>query len=108
MNPPHRGHQATWGGFYSRNGQTCSSLTGRTSGLPHQLVPVEASMKYYRALRAAGVPVEMHLFGHGRHGSGLGLGDPSLDLWPTLLESWLRSRGVLTPETSAPATAPAA
>src|SRR3982751_5350416 len=37
MNPPHRGHQATWGGFYSRNGQTCSSLTGRTSGLPHQL-----------------------------------------------------------------------
>ena len=34
-----------------------------------ELVPVEASMKYYRALRAAGVPVEMHLFGHGRHGN---------------------------------------
>src|SRR5262249_31273745 len=27
------GHQATWGGSYSRNGQTSSSLTGRTSGL---------------------------------------------------------------------------
>src|SRR5262249_57589041 len=27
------GHQATWGGSYSRNGQTYSSLTGRTSGL---------------------------------------------------------------------------
>src|SRR5207249_4899140 len=31
-------HQATWRGFYtrkdSRNGQTFSSLTGRTSGLP--------------------------------------------------------------------------
>ncbi|MBV9675419.1 MAG: hypothetical protein JO185_03735, partial [Acidobacteriaceae bacterium] len=50
--------------------------------------------------RAAGVPVEMHLFGHGRHGSGLGLGDPSLDLWPTLLESWLRSRGLLTRDAS--------
>jgi len=37
LNPPHRGHQATWGGFYSRNGQTCSRLTGRTSGLPIQL-----------------------------------------------------------------------
>ena len=35
---PYVGHQATWRGFYtpkdSRNGQTCSSLTGRTSGLP--------------------------------------------------------------------------
>ncbi|MBV8707699.1 MAG: alpha/beta hydrolase [Acidobacteriaceae bacterium] len=65
-----------------------------------ELVPVEASVNYYRALRAAGVPVEMHLFGHGRHGSGLGLGDPSLDLWPTLLESWLRSRGLLTRDAS--------
>src|SRR5262249_54491003 len=27
------GHQATWGGSYSWNGQTSSSLTGRTSGL---------------------------------------------------------------------------
>jgi acetyl esterase/lipase len=72
-----------------------------------ELVPVEASMKYYRALRTAGVPVEMHLFGHGRHGSGLGLGDASLDLWPVLLESWLRSRGLLTPDASATATTPA-
>ena len=73
-----------------------------------ELVPVEASIKYYRALRAAGVPVEMHLFGHGRHGSGLGLGNASLDLWPGLLESWLRSRGLLTPEASSTATTPAA
>ncbi|MFL6446750.1 MAG: alpha/beta hydrolase [Bryobacteraceae bacterium] len=47
-----------------------------------ELVPVEARMKYYGALRAAGVPVEMHLFGHGRHGSGLGLGDASLESLP--------------------------
>ena len=32
------GHQATWRGFYSRNGQTSSSLTGRTSGLPIELI----------------------------------------------------------------------
>jgi hypothetical protein len=31
------GHQATWRGFHSRNGQTFSSLTGRTSGLPIEL-----------------------------------------------------------------------
>src|SRR5712691_2644480 len=35
-------HQATWRGFYtrkdSRNGQTFSSLTGRTSGLPVSVI----------------------------------------------------------------------
>lgn len=53
-------------------------------------------MDFYDALVAAGVPVEMHLLEHGRHGSGLGLGSPSLDLWPVLLEQWLRGRGLLT------------
>jgi acetyl esterase/lipase len=61
-----------------------------------ELVPVDASVTFYRALAAAGVPAEMHLFGTGRHGSGLGLGDAALDLWPTLLEAWLRGRGLLT------------
>lgn len=69
-----------------------------------ELVPVDASIKFYRALHVAGVPVEMHLFAHGHHGSGLGLGDPSLDAWPMLLESWLRSRGLLAKE--APVTVP--
>lgn len=61
------------------------------------LVPVDASVTFYRALNAAGVPVEMHIFGTGRHGSGLGLGDPALDAWPGLLEAWLRARGLLPP-----------
>ena len=30
------------------------------------------------------------------NGSGLGLGDAALDLWPMLLETWLRGRGLLT------------
>jgi hypothetical protein len=37
----------------------------------------------------------MHLFAKGRHGSGLGLGDPALDQWSGLLEAWLRGRGLL-------------
>jgi acetyl esterase/lipase len=61
-----------------------------------ELVPVDASVTFYRALAAAGVPAEMHLFRTGRHGSGLGLGDAALDLWPMLLETWLRGRGLLT------------
>ena len=63
-----------------------------------ELVPVDASVTLYRALRTADVPVEMHIFAKGKHGSGLGLGDAALDLWPTLLEAWLRARGLLTPD----------
>jgi acetyl esterase/lipase len=59
------------------------------------VVPVEASVAFYRVMAKAGVPVEMHLFAKGRHGSGLGLGDPALDQWSGLLETWLRGRGLL-------------
>lgn len=68
-------------------------------------MPVEASTTFYQALRKAGVPAEMHIFAKGKHGSGLGLGDAALDLWPTLLETWLRGLGLLTPD---PAVAAAA
>jgi acetyl esterase/lipase len=59
-------------------------------------VDVQASIDYFEALRAAKVPVEFHSFAHGSHGSGLGSGDPALDLWPTLLDAWLRGQGFLS------------
>lgn len=62
-----------------------------------ELVPVDASVTFYRALTKAGVPAEMHIFATGRHGSGLGLGDAALDAWPGLLEAWLRGRSLLPP-----------
>jgi acetyl esterase/lipase len=58
-------------------------------------VDVQASIDYFEALRAAKAPVEFHSFAHGSHGSGLGSGDPALDLWPTLLDAWLRGQGFL-------------
>jgi len=61
-----------------------------------QTVPVEQSLGFYRALVRAGVPSELHIFANGPHGTGLGKGDPALDQWPNLLESWLRARGLLT------------
>jgi acetyl esterase/lipase len=61
-----------------------------------ELVPVDGSVTFYRKLTEAGVPAEMHLFARGKHGSGLGLGDAALDAWPSLLEAWLRARGLLT------------
>jgi acetyl esterase/lipase len=59
-------------------------------------VPVEQALSFYEAELKAGVPVEMHIFETGKHGSGLGKGEPSLDQWPVLLETWLRSHGLLT------------
>ncbi|HZZ17827.1 MAG TPA: alpha/beta hydrolase [Opitutaceae bacterium] len=58
-------------------------------------VSVQAAIDYFGALKSAGVPAEFHCFAHGTHGIGLGSGDPALDLWPVLLESWLRGRHVL-------------
>jgi acetyl esterase/lipase len=59
-------------------------------------VPVKQALSFYEAELDAGVPVEMHIFEKGAHGSGLGRGDASLDQWPALLETWLRGHGLLT------------
>ncbi len=65
-----------------------------------RVVDVDAAIAFQAALHAAGVPEEFHSFAHGPHGSGLGNGDPALDLWPGLLEAWLRGQGLLTPPTA--------
>jgi len=56
LNPLLVVHQATWRGFYSRNGQTCSSLTGRTSGLPVEL-PDDSELNVRPSSRPAIDPV---------------------------------------------------
>jgi acetyl esterase/lipase len=63
-------------------------------------VPVQQALSFYEAELNAGVPVEMHIFETGKHGSGLGKGEPSLDQWPVLLETWLRGHGLLTVDPS--------
>ena len=52
-------------------------------------VPVQNSVEYYLALRKYGIPAEMHIFEHGKHGLGLIIDDPSLSQWEGLLENWL-------------------
>ncbi len=59
-------------------------------------VPVENSIRFFQALRKAGVPAEMHIFEKGAHGLGLAMEDPALSAWPTLLLNWLRARGLLS------------
>jgi acetyl esterase/lipase len=58
-------------------------------------VPVENSVRFYMALRKAGVPAELHIFQNGPHGVGLASTDATLSAWPGLLANWLRDRGML-------------
>lgn len=58
-------------------------------------VPVEQGLRFYEAEVRAGVPAEAHIFENGPHGVGLGKGDPALDQWPALLETWLRGHGLI-------------
>lgn len=58
-------------------------------------VPVENSVRFYMALRKAGVPAELHIFQNGPHGVGLAPTDATLSAWSGLLANWLRERGLL-------------
>lgn len=58
-------------------------------------VPVENSIAFFQALRAHGVPVEMHIFDQGPHGFGLATNDPVLSAWPKLCIAWLKQQGLL-------------
>lgn len=61
------------------------------------VVPTAGSVIFYQALVAHHVPVEMHIFANGAHGTGLGGADPALSHWPELLAEWLRGLGMFDP-----------
>ena len=54
-----------------------------------------SALFYYWALRAAGVPAELHVYPTGGHGYGLRPSEHTVSTWPKRCEDWLRSRGVL-------------
>ncbi len=56
---------------------------------------VQQSLTYYVALKKAGVPVEMHLYAQGGHAFGLRHPELPVGRWPALVETWLRTIGVL-------------
>jgi acetyl esterase/lipase len=56
-------------------------------------VPVSHSLGYAGALMSAGVPAELHVFPHGRHGLGLAAEDPGPDRWTGLCAGWLDRAG---------------
>lgn len=57
-------------------------------------VPIENSLRWVEAARAAKVPVEAHLFTEGGHGFGFRLpAELPGSRWPDLLSIWLRKHG---------------
>ena len=67
--------------------------TGEDAG-----VPVENSLAFYAAMRAAKVPGELHVFQSGPHGVGLAPGNPALEGWKDLLFNWMKQSGFLAVE----------
>lgn len=57
------------------------------------VVPLEHSLLLTRALRESEVPVELHVFPHGRHGLGLAEEYPAVAQWTRLCAVWLRHLG---------------
>jgi acetyl esterase/lipase len=57
---------------------------------------VNDSLAYYIALKNAGVPVEMHLYAQGGHAFGLRRTKQPITDWPMLVETWLRTIGMIS------------
>lgn len=77
-----------------------SSTTSPTFLLQNEDDPVddvENSLVYYMALKKAGVPVEMHLYAQGGHAFGLRRTKYPVTEWPQLVETWLRTIGMVSP-----------
>lgn len=59
-------------------------------------VDARNSTRFYDALKAAGVPAELHIFQDGKHGFAIrnAVGYP-IAIWPQLCESWLRANKII-------------
>jgi acetyl esterase/lipase len=55
----------------------------------------ESNVALYLALKHAGVPVELHIYGKGGHGFGMRSTDNPHSSWPQRCEDWLRSQKIL-------------
>ena len=56
---------------------------------------VNNSLVYFAALKKAGIPVEMHLYAQGGHGFGLRRTKFPITEWPSLVETWLGTIGMI-------------
>ena len=62
-------------------------------------VHVENALVYYQQLKNAKVPAELHIYAQGGHGYGLRRTKLPVTTWPTAVETWLHTIGILTTPT---------
>jgi|GEM_PF-6121462 len=63
-------------------------------GRNDEVVPVENSLDYARALSGHKIPFELYVPDNGPHGFGLGQ-EGSVTHWPPLCQRWLQQRKIL-------------
>lgn len=56
---------------------------------------INNSLVYFRALKNAGAPAEIHVYAQGGHAFGLRRTDFPITAWPQLVETWLATIGIL-------------
>jgi acetyl esterase/lipase len=60
--------------------------------LDDKTISPQNSVLFANALKRARVPSEVHLFPHGEHGSGLSVGIPEEDAWPSMFANWIAAQ----------------
>jgi acetyl esterase/lipase len=60
------------------------------------VISPENSLLFIDALKAHGIPVDAHIFAHGKHGSGLATDEPEESAWPTMFGQWLAEQRFLS------------
>lgn len=61
-----------------------------------KLTPAEKCVDFYASLLQAGVHAELHVFGKGSHGFGMGEGrGQSTAMWPSSFVAWLRDANII-------------
>lgn len=61
----------------------------------------ENAVDLYLALKKAGVPAELHVYGEGGHGYGIRPGNAPHASWPARVADWMGQRGLFKPAAAA-------
>jgi acetyl esterase/lipase len=65
------------------------------AALDDDVVPVEHSLMFYKALQAKSIPSEIHTFDKGGHGFGMKKRGLEIDNWTELLKVWLKASKII-------------
>jgi acetyl esterase/lipase len=65
------------------------------AALDDDVVPVEHSRMFYKALQDKNIPSEIHTYEKGGHGFGMRKKELDVDNWPELVKEWLKTNKLI-------------